>query len=610
MRANRFPARLAPWLAFVLLAPAAGGQDVLTHRYDSARSGVNAREALLAPANVQARTFGLLHRREVDGFVYAQPLYARDVSLNGRSRRNVVFVATQHGSVYAFDADTNDNEAAAPLWVARLVNPAAGLLPFEFADLALFDPPATELCLTGTPVIDRDSGTLYVVTKTKDISESPVRYQQHLHALDLGSGEPRPGSPVEIQASVPGSGLGADSYGRLAFDPLYQLQRAGLALGGGLVWIAFGTQGGIGPSHGWILGYDAQTLQRVHAFCTTPDGVGGGLWMSGVAPAVDTDGHLFCVSGNGPFDAHRGGRNYSDSLLKLGVRDGEFGVRGHFTPPNQAYLEAHDADFGSGGALLLPAAATGPGRPRLAVAAGKDGTLYLVDRDAPGGFVAQPGGAAWQSITLGSSLFGLPTWHAGRLFVHPVGAPLRSYRLENGQLSGLPVSTAPHRFGYPGSIPVVSSWNDENGIVWALRTDGFRASAPAVLYAYDARDLSRELYHTGQAGARDQLGPAQKFAVPTVANGRVYVATARGLDVLGLLPGVPAEVRLSLDGDGQLSLSGEPGVAYRIETGDHPTLASSWTRWMEVRLARSTQRLGPVVPSGTARFYRAVRLDP
>ncbi|MFM8359768.1 MAG: hypothetical protein ACKOET_14585, partial [Verrucomicrobiota bacterium] len=263
-----------------------------------------------------------------------------------------------------------------------------------------------------------------------------------------------------------------------------------------------------------------------------------------------------------------------------------------------------------GGALLLPTAAAGPGGPRLAVAAGKDGTLYLVDRDSPGGYVTQPGGAARQSITLGSSLFGLPTWHAGRLFVHPVGAPLRSYRLENGQLSGTPSSIAPHRFGYPGSIPVISAWNDENGLVWALRTDGFRASAPAVLYAYDARDLSRELYHTGQAGSRDQLGPAQKFAVPTVANGRVYVGTARGLDVLGLLPGIPAEIRLSLDGDRELSLSGEPGVAYRIETGEQPADPLSWTPWLQVRLVRSTQRLGPVTPSGTRRFYRAVRLDP
>lgn len=607
MREPRFQRALA-LLAVLWVAASGVAQDVLTYRYDDARSGVNRQESRLAPANVTRRTFGKLHRREVDGFVYAQPLYVRDVSINGRGRRNAVFVATQHGSVYAFDADSADDEAAVPFWVARLTNPAAGLLPFEFSDLALVDPPATELCLTGTPVIDRDSRTLYVVTKTKDVSESPIEYRQHLHALDFTTGEPRPGSPVEIQASVPGTGIGSDPYGRLAFDPLYQLQRAGLAFSRGIVWIAFGTQGGIGPSHGWILGYDAQTLQQAYAFCTTPDGVGGGIWMSGVAPAVDAEGHVYCVSGNGPFDADRGGRNYSDSFLQLGVRDGEFGVRGYFTPPNQASLEAHDADFGSGGALLLPEAAGHPDHPRLAVAAGKDGTLYLVDRDAPGGFVAQPGGASLQSIALGSSLFGLPTWHAGRLYVHGVGAPLRSYRLVNGQLSATPLSTAPSRFGYPGSIPVVSAWNEENGIVWALRTDGFRSSGPAVLYAYDALDLSRELYHTAQAGSRDQLGLAQKFAVPTVANGRVYVGTGHGLDVLGLLPGVTADIQLALGPDLALSLSGEPGESYRIEASTDPARPGSWTEVMQVRLLRSTQRLGPVPVSGTSRFYRATRV--
>ncbi len=521
-------------------------RGVMTYHNDNARTGQNLRETMLTPANVRPATFGKVFAYVVDGYVYAQPLYVADVPVGNRLR-NVLVVATEHNSVYAFDADAQSNT---PLWQVSFIDPANGITTVPFQDTA--SPPGyigpgpvfpggcddltPEIGITGTPVIDPATGTLYVVAKTRETRGASVAYEHRLHALDIATGTARPGSGQALRASFPGTTLPNDGRGRVLFQSRLQNQRAALLLSNGVVSIAFGSHCIIRPYQGWVLAYDAQTLDPVGAFNVVPnDPKGkGGIWHSGGGPAADASGHVFVMTGDGPFDADSGGDSYSDSVLKLAP--GTLGVTDYFTPYNQLVLEVTDADMSSAGPLLLPDQAVGP--PHLMVGTGKQGIVYLINRDNMGGsqsgsdsqivqsFPGSPCAAGWCAFR------STPAYFQNKIYMAAVGDSLRSYALTNGRLA--PSGQSPNRFRWPGATPVVSANGAANGIVWALETNGSGASG--VLHAYAADNVATELYNSGATPDRDNPGPAIKFSVPTVANGRVYVGSQFRVSVFGLLP--------------------------------------------------------------------------
>ena len=498
-----------------------GGVDVLTGHNDVARTGQDLAETTLTPANVNPSTFGRLATDAVDGAVYAQPLVKTGVTIPGNGVHDIVYVATEHDSVYAFDADV----PGAPLWHDSFINPAAGIttVPALTAGEADLFP---EVGITGTPVIDPATSTLYVVAKTQETFAGVTRQVYRIHALDLATGLEKDGGPAVIEASVAGRGTGRDRKGRVGFQAEFEIQRPGLLLQGGVVYTAFGSLGDLGPYHGWVIGLDATTLKPAVVYNATTNGAEAGIWQSGGGLAADSAGAIYLGTGNGTFNpaAH----NYGDSFLKLVRAGSTLKVVGSYTPANQATLAAKDLDYGSGGVLVVET----PGRPQ-ALTGGKDGILDLVDtqptRKARANHLAQtiPGA--------GHPLFGTPAYFNGTVYVNAVGDVLRSYRLVNGSLvlSGGSAKS----FGYPGATPSISASGLTNGIVWEIENSGTRGtSGPAVLHAFDATNVAHELYNSAQIPTRDTAGPAVKFAVPTIADGKVYVGTRTGIAVYGLLP--------------------------------------------------------------------------
>jgi hypothetical protein len=520
--------------------------NVLTYHNDNARTGQNLQETLLTPANVNSTTFGKLFSYSVDGYVYAQPLYVSNVPVAGRLR-NVVFVATEHNSVYAFDAD---NQAGAPLWQVSFIDPANGITTVPYQDTA--SPPGytgpgpvipggcadltPEIGISGTPVIDQATGTLYVVAKTKEINGAAVAYEHRLHALDIATGARRPGSGRALQASVPGTTSPNDGNGRVLFQSLRQNQRAALLLTKNIISIAFSSHCVIRPYQGWVLAYDAKTLDQLGAFNVVPnDPKGkGGIWHSGGGPAADASGNVFVMTGDGPFDSSPGVDSYSDSVLKL--TNGSLTISDYFTPFNQQELENANADMSAAGPLLLPDQSVSP--PRLMLSLGKQGIAYLLNRDNLGKFQAGSDSQIVQSFTWGLCgtgrclIFGTPAYSENTVYMAAAGDKLKAYTLGHGQLVLSGEST--NSFPWPGATPVVSANGASNRIVWALETNG--SGAPAVLHAYSAADVIIELYNSSENAARDNPGPAIKFSVPTVANGRVYVGSQYQVSVFGLLP--------------------------------------------------------------------------
>ena len=496
--------------------------DVLTWHNDLARTGQNLQETTLTPDNVDVSSFGKLFSVTVDGWVYAQPLYKSQVAIPGKGTHNVVYVATEHDSVYAFDADAR----GAPLWHVSFMQ--AGVRIVSFQDVGS-DDVLPEIGITSTPVIDDATATLYVVAKTK---EDAGTYVQRLHALDIATGGEKFGGPVVIQASVPGSGDGTDGT-NVRFQALIEGQRPGLTLANGRVYVAWASHGDNGPFHGWMIGYDATTLDQVAVYNVTADGNEGGIWQSGGAPAVDSAGNLFVLTGNGTFDGNTGGPDYGDSLLKLSPA---LGLLDSFTPFDHQMLQENDLDLGSGGPVLLP---DQPGdHPHLLVACGKEGTIYLVDRDNLGQFHAGADDVV-ESLqqVFRSGTWSLPAYWNGRVYFAATDDNVRALSLTNGQLAMLPTSVSRTVYGFPGSTPAVSANGATNGIVWALQNDGFGRRRPAILHAYDALDLSHELYNSAQNSHRDGAAAAVKFTVPTIVNGKVYVGGIRRLTVYGLRAG-------------------------------------------------------------------------
>jgi hypothetical protein len=500
-----------------------------TYHNDNARTGQNLQEIALSPQNVNADSFGKLFQFPVDGFVYAQPLYGAGVNVPGKGQHNLVYVATEHDSVYALDAD-----AFMPaLWHVSFINPAKGITPVPFTDVLTNDI-VPEIGITGTPAIDRNSGTLYVVVKTKEKGN----YVQRLHALDITSGVEKFGGPAAINASAAGSGAPNDGNGHVLFDPLRQNQRSALLLAGGVVYVAFASHGDNGPYHGWLLAYDAASLAQLGAYNDTPNGIEGGIWQSGCGPAADSSQNIFLDTGNGTFNANLD--TFGDSALKLKLMSNApapgftLSLLDSFTPFNEADLANTDADYGSGGALILPDQSTSPAH--LLVSGDKSGNIYLLNRDQMGHFQSGSNSQIVQYLpgALGP-VFSVPAYWQGNVYFAGVRDSLKAFQLSNNQLSTSPTSQSETSFGFPGATPAVSANGASGGIVWVLDNSGF-SSGPAVLHAYDATDLSNELYNSARMPGRDRGGKAVKFTVPTVAAGRVYVGGQKILSVYGLLP--------------------------------------------------------------------------
>jgi outer membrane protein assembly factor BamB len=501
---------------------------VTTYHNDNARTGQNLNESTLSPAKVNPSSFGKLCVILADGEVDAQPLYLSNVSIPNQGTRKVLYVASEHGSVYAFDADTG-----ASLWQI-----STALLGETTSDDRGCGQVTPEIGITSTPVIDLNAGpngTIYVVAMSKDASGN---YHQRLHALNLTTGAEEFGGPREIQGSYPGSGDNS-SGGNVIFDPGQQLERPGLLLLNGMIYTTWGSHCDIRPYTGWIMGYDENTLAQVTVLNVTPNGNEGSFWMSGTAPAADANGNIFALDANGTFDATLNAQgfpsqgDFGNAFLKIATNNRQLAVADYFEMFNQAAENSTDGDLGSGGALVLPDLTDGSGQTRhLAVGAGKDANIYVVDRDAMGKFNS---GAnhIYQEIqgALAGAVFSMPAFFNNTVYYGAVGDRIKAFAISNAQLASTPASQTGNTFPYPGATPCISASGTNNAILWAVEN-----GSNAILHAYDANNLANELYNSNQAsGGRDQFGAGNKFITPTVANGKVYVGTINGVGVFGLL---------------------------------------------------------------------------
>jgi hypothetical protein len=513
-----------------------GGVDVVTYHYDNARTGQNLNEMILTPATISTTTFGKVAFLPVDGKVDAQPLVLSGVPIASLGTHDVVYVATEHDSVYAFDANTG-----ALLWRASLLG--AGETPSDGRSCSQVVP---EIGITSTPVIDRSRGALYVVAMTKNASNT---YFHRLHALDVTTGAELFGGPRTVTASVAGTGAGSTG-GTLPFDPKQYEERAGLLLLNGAIITAWTSHCDIDPYTGWIMSFNASTLAQTSVLNVTANGSRGAFWMAGAGPAADAGGNIFLLDGNGTFDTtldaagfpNRG--NFGNAFLKVSTTSG-LAVADYFTTFNTVAQSNADTDLGSGGVLLLPDLVDSGGRTRhLAVGAGKDSHIYVVDRDAMGKWNASTN-QAYQDIAgaLGNSVFSKPVYFNGTLYYGAVGSTIKAFPITSARVASTPSSQSARSFAYPGTTPAISASGTTNAILWAVEN-----SNPAVLHAYDARNLAVEIYNSSQAaGGRDAFGAGNKFITPTIANGRVYVGTSTGVAVFGrFVPGAPAHLRISI----------------------------------------------------------------
>jgi hypothetical protein len=512
--------------------------NVTTWRYDNTRAGENTSETVLTHANVRSETFGKVFSYGVDGYVYAQPLYVSALNIGGKVH-NVLFVATEHDSVYAFDADQN-----LQLWKASLLDAAhgavAGATTVPSPNVGTNDI-VPEIGITATPVIDTASKTLYVVSKTLEKGA----YLHRLHALNILTGNEMSGSPVVIKGSVPGKGSGS-ANGVVAFNPEWELNRTGLLLFDEHIYVAFGAHGDNGPYHGWLFSFDAASLKQIALFNSSPNGRGDGIWHSGAALAADTVNgvpRLFFVTGNffstntgGPNPAYpyTGAQNYSNALVRMDIANGALQISDEWTPFNQEQLSDSDEDQTSGGILLLP---DQPGRTvHELIQVGKNGRIEVLNRDDLGGFNTSYNNISQEINGQIKGLWSTPAYWDGNVYFWGNGDTLKQFSLKNGELSTAPTAKAGVVSTFPGASPVISSNGTNNGILWAVRTDGYRTNAPAILYAYNAQNVgAAPFYESTENAARDSAGKAVKFVVPVITNGKVYVGAQKEVDVYGLL---------------------------------------------------------------------------
>ena len=512
----------------------AAGTDVVTYHNDIARTGQNLSETFLTSSSVNAASFGKIGFFSADGKVDAQPLYLSAVAIPGQGTRNVLYVATEHDSVYGFDADTG-----AVLWQVSMLG--AGETPSDGRSCSQVVP---EIGITSTPVLDRSRGAIYVVAMSKNGSGT---YFQRLHALDVTSGAELFGGPKTVQATFPGTGAGS-SGGMLSFDPKQYEERAGLLLLNGMIIMAWTSHCDIDPYTGWIMSYNTSTLAQTSVLNVTPNGSRGAFWMAGAGPAADSAGNIYLLDGNGTFDTTldtngfpRQG-NFGNAFLRVSTSSG-LAVADYFATFDTVQQSNVDRDLGSGGTLVLPDLVDGSGQTRrLAVGAGKDAHIYVVDRTSMGKWNSSSN-QIYQEITgaLAGGVFSMPAYFDGTVYYGASGDALKAFSISNGRLSSTSVSRSARTFGYPGTTPGISASGTANGILWAVENTN-----PAVLHAYDARDLTRELYNSNQAAAgRDTFGPGNKFITPTIVNGHVYVGTTNGVAVFGGLgPRAPTNLHI------------------------------------------------------------------
>jgi hypothetical protein len=513
----------------VTAAPPAS-TDVLTYHNDIARTGQNLTETTLTPSSVNSANFGRLGFYPVDGLVDAEPLYASNVAVSGNGTHNLLIVPTEHGSVYAFDTDSGTT-----IWQVSTLK--SGESTSDDRGCGNLTP---EIGVTSTPVIDRTSGpngTVYLVAMSKDASG---KYHQRLHALDLALGTELFGGPVDIQATYPGSGDNTHN-GNVVFDPDQYLERSALLLLNGVIYTGWASHCDIRPYTGWIMGYSESTLAQTSVLNVTPNGNSGAIWMSGAGPAADSSGNIYFLDANGDFDTKLNASgfpadgDYGNAFLKLSTSEG-LAVADYYEMNDEAQENGSDTDLGSGGVLLLPDLSDGAGHTlHLAVGAGKDDDLYVVNRDSMGGFNPNPNSDSniYQELSgaLPGGVWAMPAYFNNTVYYGSVGIPIRAFTITNAKLSTTATSQTANAFAYPGATPSVSANGTSNGIVWAVEN-----ANPAVLHAYNATNLN-ELYNSNQAAnGRDHFGNGNKFITPTIANGKVFVGTPNGVAVFGLLP--------------------------------------------------------------------------
>ena len=503
---------------------------VLTYHNDVARTGQNLEEKILTPRNVNSDSFGKLGFFSVDGLVDAEPLYVSNLTIAGHPH-NVVFVATEHDSVYAFDADT-----LAQLWHVSVLAPSE--TPSDDRRCGQVSP---EIGITSTPVIASNSAgrpLMYLVAMSKDANGN---YFQRLHALDVTTGAEISGSPTTIEATFP------NLHGETTFDPKQYKERASLLLLDGNIYTSWASHCDNGAYTGWVIGYSASTLKRVSVLNVTPNGSDGAIWMSGAGPAADAQGNIYLLDGNGTFDntfdpagfpIHG---DFGNGFLKLSAGGVKLSVADYFNMRNTNAESSADQDLGSGGALLLPDVRDSSGKIwQLAVGAGKDARIYVVNRNSMGKFNTRTNNAIYQEIdkALAGGVYSMPAYFNDTVYFGADGDFLKAFSIANAKLVRNPVSKTSAKFEYPGTTPSISSNGASNGIVWAVEA---RGSEAGVLHAYDASNLANELYNSNQAGARDNFSD-NKYITPMIANGKVFVGTATGVIVFGLLPPKPAQV--------------------------------------------------------------------
>jgi Immunoglobulin domain len=501
--------------------------DVITYHYDNGRNGQNLNETALTPANVNSTQFGKKGEFSVDGHVDAQPLYLSQVTIGGQTK-NVLYVATEHGSVYAFDADSINGTTSAFLWKTSTLG--SGETTSDNRGCGQVSP---EIGITATPVIDRSRNAIYVVAMSKDSSGT---YFQRIHALDLTTGQELFGGPKNITATYPGTGANS-SGGNVIFDPKQYKERPGLLQINGTIYTTWSSHCDIRPYTSWVMAFSADTLAQTSVLNLVPNGSDGGIWMAGTAPAADAAGNIYFLEGNGDFDTTLNAQgfpangNFGNCFVKLSANGG-LALADYFTPHNTVSESNADQDLGSGGAIALPDMKDSGGNTKhLSVGAGKDSIIYVVDRDAMGKFNASAD-QIYQEISgqLGGGVFSMPAYFNGTVYFGAVGDALKAFPVTNAKLAGTPASQSTHHFGYPGTTPSVSANGTNNGVVWAIENGG------AILFAYDAGDLTKELYNSNQAaGNRDHFS-GNKFITPLIVNGKVYVGTQASVAVFGLLP--------------------------------------------------------------------------
>jgi hypothetical protein len=515
-------------------APMTNAPDVTTYHYDVARDGLNAKETILTQGNVNSTQFGKIGFYAVDSKVDAQPLYLANVIIGGQFR-NVLYVATEHDSVYAFDADSGTQ-----LWKTSILG--SGETTSDDHGCGQITP---EIGVTSTPVIDRSlgpNGTLFTIGMSKDASSN---YHQRLHALDITTGTEITGSPTEITATYPGTGDNSKN-GNVVFDPSQYAERAALLLANGTIYTGWTSHCDLGLYTGWVIGYSETTLQQTQVLNVTPNGHEGSIWMSGGGLAADSSGFIYVLDANGTFDTNLdingfpASGDYGNAMLKLSAANGKLTVDDYFEMYNGVSESSQDTDLGSGGPLLLPDQTDANGRVHhLIVGAGKDKNIYLADRDNLGKFnpaTAPMDSNIYQQLTgaMAGLVYSSPAYFNGVLYYSADGDALKAFPLINAQLATSPSSVSPNKFQHPGPTPTVSANGTQNGIVWALDSN---LSIPGILHAYDPANLAHELYNSTQApNGRDSFGNGNKFITPVVVNGKVYVGTQNGVAVFGLLP--------------------------------------------------------------------------